>query len=74
MLMFRSIKVSSDKSKQQSFSAKLKYGNKEHTALPTKLFDTSGGHTWFGPPPFLLSLPSLNLTQEQSGELVVLNG
>ena len=57
--------------RQIETTAKLKYGNKEHTALPTKLFDTSGGHTWFGPSPFLLSLPSLSLTREQSGELVV---
>ena len=70
-LMFESIKVSFDKSKQQSFFVKLKYGNKEYTTSPTKLLDTSGGHTWFGPCPFLFTLPSLSLAQERSGKLVV---
>jgi len=62
-LMFKSIKVPSEKSKQPFF-VKLQYGSKvqEHTTPPTKLFDTSSGHTWFGPCPFLLSLPSLSLT------------
>jgi len=69
--MFKSIKVSFDKSKQQPFYVKLKYGNKEYTTSPTKSFDTSGGHTWFGLRPFLPSLPSLSFTQERPGELGV---
>jgi len=48
-LLFKSIKVPSDRSRQQPFSVKLKYGNKEYTTSPTKLLDTSGGHTWNGP-------------------------
>ena len=70
-LMFNSIKVSFDKSKQQPFYVKLKYGNKEHKTSPTKLFDTSGGHTWFGFRPFLPSLQSLSFTQERPRELGV---
>ena len=60
--MFKGIKVPFEKLKQQTFSVKLKYGNKEHTTSLTKLFDTSGGHTWSGSCPFLLSLSSLSLT------------
>ena len=70
-LLFKSIKVSFDRSKQQPFSVKLKYGNREYMTSPTKFLDASSGHTWFVLCPFLPSLPSLSLKQEWSGELVV---
>jgi len=69
--MFKSIKVPFERSKQQPVYVKLKYGNKEHMTSPTKLFDSSNGHTWFVLCPFLLPLPSLSLTQERSGDLVI---
>ena len=70
-LMFKSIKVSFNRSKQRPFYVKLKYGNKEYTSSPTKISDTSGEYTWFAPCPFLLPAPSLSAAQENSGELVV---
>ena len=70
-LQVQSIKFSSDKSKQQQVSVKLKYGNKEHTTSLMKFSDTSAEHTWFALCLFLLSLPSLSSTQERSGNLVV---
>ena len=56
-LQVQSIKVLLDKSKQQQFSVKLKYGNKDHTTSPMKLSDTSGEHKWFALCLFLRSLP-----------------
>ena len=71
-LLLMSIKVSFDRSKQQPFSVRLKYGKKAYTSSPTKVLDTSGEHTWFVLCSFLLSLPSLtSLTQGRSGGLVV---
>ena len=71
-LQVQSIKVLFDKSKQQQhFSVKLKYGNKDHMTSPTKSLNNSGEHIWFALRQFLLSLPSLNLTQERSGKLAV---
>ena len=45
-LQVQSIKISLDKPKQQHFSIRFKYGNKDHTTLPTKVV-TSDEHTWF---------------------------
>ena len=51
----KSIKISLDGSKQQQFSVKFKYGNKDYTTSPAKCADGSSEHTWFALRPFLLS-------------------
>lgn len=68
-LEVQSVKVSLDKPRQQQFSVKLKYGNKDHTTSPTKKAPAVDEHTWFVPCPFLPSPPSLSLGQERSGNL-----
>lgn len=45
-LQVQSIKLSLDKPKQQQFSVRFKYGNKDHTTSPTKAV-TSDEHIWF---------------------------
>jgi len=73
-LLFKSIKVSSDKPKQQPFSVKLKYGNKEHTTSPTKRLDTSGGHTWSNPESWSFETDRQHHGQNVSLELILQGG
>jgi len=69
-LQVQSIKISLDKSKQQQFSIKFKYGTRGHTTALAKPVGGPGEHAWFAVRSLLPSPPSLSLTQERSGNLV----
>jgi len=67
----KSIKFFLDRSKQQQFSVKFKYGNKDYTTPPTKCVDGSNEYTWFALHSFILTPPPLNVAQEQSRKLAI---
>jgi len=59
-LQVQAIKISLNKPKQQQFSVRFKYGNRDHTT--TRTAPASGDeHSWFAFPPFPPPLSSLRL-------------
>ncbi|KAF9650321.1 kinase-like protein [Thelephora ganbajun] len=73
-LQFQSIKISLDKSKQQQFSVKLKYGSKDYTTALTKPVDDSGEHTWKGPESWSIETDKQHHGQSASLELILRTG